>query len=76
MSNIDKDIEIVSQCIVESISVTLNFFEIDLNDYRDAISNVLKDRESLEKEIDKYQAKANAYDDLVEKIKKILRRTK
>lgn len=76
MSNIDKDIEIVSQCIVESISVPLNLDDIDLNDYRDAISNVLKDRESLEKEIDKYQAKANAYDDLVEKIKKILRRTK
>ena len=76
MSNIDKDIEIVSQCIVESISVPLNLDDIDLNDYRDAISNVLKDRESLEKEIDKYQAKANAYDDLVEKIKKRLRRTK
>lgn len=42
-NNIEKDIKIVEQCIVESISVPLDLDNIDVNNYRKALLNVVNE---------------------------------
>ena len=59
LNNIEEDIKIVEQCIVGSISVPLNLDNIDLNNYRDAISNVLNNCKKNQKIVDQIRCKIN-----------------